>query len=87
MSPTGRSPCTSPALIASAAPALAVATDAFPTAPHAAGNEAGDGLSEAAIAALVAQTETRERLSAELERGRLAFAGFDSLDQPEAVFQ
>lgn len=87
MSPTARSPRTSPAPIAAAVPALAVAADAFATGPHAAGDDAGDGLSEAAIAALVAQTEPRERIIAELELGRLAVTGFASLDRPEAMFQ
>jgi putative iron-regulated protein len=53
----------------------------------AAGNDAGNALLAAAIAALVAQTETLERIIAELELGRVAFEGSDSLDDPEAVFQ
>jgi putative iron-regulated protein len=53
----------------------------------AAGNEEGNALLEAAIAALVAQTETLERIIAELELGQVAFEGSDSLDDPEAVFQ
>ena len=53
----------------------------------AAGNDAGNALLQAGIDALVAQTETLERIIAELELGRVAFMGSDSLDQPEAVFQ
>jgi len=53
----------------------------------AAGNAEGNALLQAGIDALVAQTETLERIIAELELGRVAFMGSDSLDQPEAVFQ
>jgi putative iron-regulated protein len=53
----------------------------------AAGNDEGNGLLQAGIDALVAQTETLERIIAELELGQVAFMGSDSLDQPEAVFQ
>ena len=53
----------------------------------AAGNAEGHALLQAGIDALVAQTETLERIIAELELGQVAFMGSDSLDQPEAVFQ
>jgi putative iron-regulated protein len=53
----------------------------------AAGNAEGNALLQAGIDALVAQTETLERIIAELELGQVAFMGSDSLDQPEAVFQ
>jgi putative iron-regulated protein len=53
----------------------------------AAGNDEGNALLRAGIDALVAQTETLERIIAELELGQVAFMGSDSLDDPQAVFQ
>ncbi|MEO1091827.1 MAG: imelysin family protein [Pseudomonadota bacterium] len=51
------------------------------------GNAEGNAMLQAAIDALVAQTQTLERIVAALDLGQLAFEGSDSLDNPEAVFQ
>ena len=53
----------------------------------AAGNAEGNALLEAAIAALVEQTRTLERMTVALDLGQLAFEGSDSLDNPQAVFE
>jgi putative iron-regulated protein len=50
-------------------------------------NPEGKALVQAAIDALLDQTKTIERIVATLDLGPLEFAGSDSLDDPEAVFQ
>lgn len=50
------------------------------------GNERGNALVQAAIDALVVQTQAIEDVVAALELDTIAFEGSDSLDAPEAVF-
>ncbi len=51
------------------------------------GNNEGNAVVQAAIAALITQTKSIEQAVATLELGAIAFEGSDSLDNPEAVFQ
>jgi len=51
------------------------------------GNDEGNAVVQAAIDALVAQTQVIERAVAALDLDRIAFEGSDSLDSPDAVFQ
>ena len=50
------------------------------------GNEEGNARVQAAIDALVDQTQTIERIVAALELEKIEFEGSDSLDDPDAVF-
>ncbi|WP_290999006.1 imelysin family protein [Ferrovibrio sp.] len=49
------------------------------------GNAEGAAVLEGAIAALIDQTRTLERISAALQLGKVAFEGSDSLDSPDKV--
>ncbi len=49
------------------------------------GNTAGAAVIEAAIAALIDQTRTLERITAALQLGKVKFEGSDSLDSPAKV--
>ena len=49
------------------------------------GNAEGAAVLEAAIAALIDQTRTLERISGALQLGKVAFEGSDSLDSPNKV--
>ena len=51
------------------------------------GGMTGNAVVQAAIDALVAQTQVIERAVAALDLDRIAFEGSDSLDSPDAVFQ
>lgn len=51
------------------------------------GNEAGNATVQAAIDALIDQTQTIEKIIAALELGNIELEGSDSLDNPEAVFK
>ena len=51
------------------------------------GNEEGNARVQAAIDALVDQTQTIERIVAALKLEKIEFEGSDSLDDPDAVFQ
>jgi len=50
-------------------------------------NDEGNGVVEAALQALIAQTREFERAIAALELGAVQFEGSDSLDNPSKVFQ
>lgn len=52
-----------------------------------AGNEEGNAVIEAVVAALTDQTRSIERAVALLDLSAIAFEGSDSLDNPQAVFQ
>ena len=51
------------------------------------GNTRGNGIVQAAVDALTAQTRSIERVVAALDLSALEFEGSDSLDNPETVFQ
>jgi putative iron-regulated protein len=51
------------------------------------GNDEGNAVVQAAIDALVAQTQAIEAAVAALDLDKIAFEGSDSLDNPDAVFQ
>ena len=51
------------------------------------GNTQGNGIVQAAVDALTAQTRSIERVVAALGLSALEFEGSDSLDNPETVFQ
>ncbi len=51
------------------------------------GNETGNGVVQAVVDALVAQTRPIERAVATLDLGTIEIEGSDSLDNPNAVFQ
>ena len=51
------------------------------------GNAEGEALIMGAVDALVDQTRSIERAVAALGLDRIGFAGSDSLDSPDAVFQ
>jgi putative iron-regulated protein len=51
------------------------------------GNEAGERLIMDGVNALIDQTRTIERITAELGVDGITIEGSDSLDDPDAVFQ
>jgi len=51
------------------------------------GNDEGNAVVQAAIDALIAQTQSIEDAVAALDLDQIAFEGSDSLDNPDAVFQ